>query len=67
MTLDMIANIPHSAFSEQQIRMMFWFLKANGVSRISSVKTLRSQNVVLHNMCGIRTLEYDGAFGQDIL
>jgi len=27
MTLDAIANIPRSAFSRQQIQMMFWFLK----------------------------------------
>jgi hypothetical protein len=63
MTLDIIANIPRSAFSRQQIEMMFWFSKANGVPRIPSAKTLRSQNAVLHSMCGVRTLEYDGAFG----
>jgi hypothetical protein len=63
MTLDTITNIPRSAFSRQQIEMMFWFLKANAVSRIPSAKTLRSQNAVLHSMCGVRTLEYDGAFG----
>jgi hypothetical protein len=63
MTLDTIANILRSAFSTKQIEMIFWFLKANGVSRIPSAKTLRSQNAVLHSMCAIRTLEYNGAFG----
>jgi hypothetical protein len=62
-TLDIVANIPCSAFSTQQIQMMFWFLKSNGVSRILSVKTLHNQNAALHSMCGIRTLEYSGAFG----
>ncbi|KAF8260388.1 hypothetical protein EI94DRAFT_1773711 [Lactarius quietus] len=62
-TLDIIANIPRSAFSTQQIQMMFWFLKFNGVSWIPSAKTLRNQNTALHSMCGIHTLEYDGAFG----
>lgn len=62
-TLDAIANIPRSGFSRQQMEIIFWFLKANGVSRIPSVRTLRSQNAVLHSMCGIRTLEYKGAFG----
>ncbi|KAF8270605.1 hypothetical protein EI94DRAFT_1770789 [Lactarius quietus] len=62
-TLDIIVNIPRSAFSTQQIQMMFWFLKSNGESRIQSAKTLRNQNTVLHSMCGIRTLEYDSAFG----
>ncbi|KAH9007410.1 hypothetical protein EDB83DRAFT_2236503, partial [Lactarius deliciosus] len=56
-------NIPRSSFSTQQINTMFWFLKANGVSRVPCVRTLRSQNAALHNMCGIRTLEYDGVFG----
>ena len=42
---------------------MFWFLKSNGVAQIPSAKTLRNQNAALHSMCGIRTLEYDGAFG----
>ncbi|KAH9044117.1 hypothetical protein EDB83DRAFT_2507524 [Lactarius deliciosus] len=55
-TLDIVANIPRSSFSTQQINTMFWFLKANGVSRVP-------QNAALHNMCGIRTLEYDGVFG----
>ena len=63
MTLDTMANIPRSAFSRQQIQMIFWFLKANGVSRIPSANTLYKQNAVLHSMCGVRTLEYDGAFG----
>lgn len=63
MTLDIIANIPRSAFSRQQIEMMFWFSKANGVSRIPSARTLRGQNAVLHSMCGVRTLEYNGALG----
>ncbi|KAH9071129.1 hypothetical protein EDB83DRAFT_2221412 [Lactarius deliciosus] len=62
-TLDIVANIPRSSFSTQQINTMFWFLKANGVSRVPCVRTLRSQNAALHNMCGIRTLEYDGVFG----
>ena len=62
-TLDIVANIPRSAFSMQQIQLMFWFLKANGAPRIPPAKTLRSQNAALHSMCGIRTLEYDGAFG----
>lgn len=62
-TLDIMANTPRSAFSIPQINMIYWFLKANGVSRIPSAKTLRSQNAILHSMCGVRTLEYDGAFG----
>ncbi|KAH8982323.1 hypothetical protein EDB86DRAFT_2834406 [Lactarius hatsudake] len=55
-TLDIVVNLPCSSFSTQQINTMFWFLKANGVSRVP-------QNAALHNMCGIRTLEYDGVFG----
>jgi hypothetical protein len=62
-TLDIIANISCSAFSTQQIQMMFWFLKSNGASWIPSAKTLHNQNAALHSMCGIRTLEYVGAFG----
>lgn len=62
-TLDIIANIPRLAFSTQQIQMMFWFLKSNGVSQVPSAKALRNQNAALHSMCGIHTLEYGGAFG----
>ena len=62
-TLDIIANILCSAFSNQQIHMIFWFLKSNGVSQILSAKMLHNQNVALHSMCGIHTLEYSGAFG----
>ncbi|KAH8983089.1 hypothetical protein EDB86DRAFT_3066391 [Lactarius hatsudake] len=62
-TLDIVANLPRSSFSMQQINTMFWFLKANGVSRVPCVRTLHSQNAALHNMCGIHTLEYDGVFG----
>jgi hypothetical protein len=62
-TLDIIANIPRSAFSGQQISMIFWFMKANGASQIPSAKTLRRQNAILHSMSGIRTIECFGAFG----
>ena len=62
-TLDIIANILCSAFSNQQIHMIFWFLKSNGVSQILLAKMLHNQNVALHSMCGIHTLEYSGAFG----
>lgn len=42
---------------------MLWLLKVNGVPQVPSAKTIHAHNATLHNMCGIRTLQYRGAFG----
>jgi hypothetical protein len=62
-TLDLVMNLPRSTFSIRQIDVMRWLLKANGASHVPSSKTIRAHNNALHNMCGVRTLQYTGAFG----
>ena len=47
----------------RQIDVMRWLLKANSASQVPSSKTIRHHNTSLHNMCGVRSLQYTGAFG----
>lgn len=56
-------NLPRSIFSMRQIDVMRWLLKVNSTSQVPTAKTIRSHNAALHNMCGVRTLSYTGAFG----
>ncbi|KAI9429051.1 hypothetical protein H4582DRAFT_2114726 [Lactarius indigo] len=42
---------------------MLSFLRINGLSNVPSAKTIRAQNTVLHDMCGVRTFQYIGAHG----
>ena len=47
----------------RQIDVMRWLLKANSASQVPSSKTIQLHNAALHNMCGVRSLQYTGAFG----
>ena len=63
LTLDVVMNLPRSTFSMCQLDVMRWLLKANSASQVPSSKTICAHNAALHNMCGVRTLQYTGAFG----
>ena len=56
-------DLPRSTFSMHQIDMMHWLLKANSASQVPSSKTIQQHNAALHNMCGVRSLQYTGTFG----
>lgn len=61
--LDFSTNLPQLAFSMCQVNIMLWFLKANGASHVPSSKMICTHNNALHNMCGVHSLQYTGAFG----
>ena len=56
-------NLPRSTFSLRQIDVMHWLLKANSASQVPASKTIQLHNAALHNMCGVRSFQYTGAFG----
>lgn len=62
-TMDMLMHLPRSAFSERQMDLFAWLLKANGANDVPSVDSMRDLNHTLREYTGIRTLPYDGAFG----
>ncbi|KAI0259692.1 hypothetical protein BC834DRAFT_806373, partial [Gloeopeniophorella convolvens] len=62
-TFDLIMNLPRATFSTRQIETILWLLKANGAPQVPSAKTIRDHNAALHDMCGIRTVQYDGVLG----
>ncbi|KAH9045528.1 hypothetical protein EDB85DRAFT_1852863, partial [Lactarius pseudohatsudake] len=62
-TLDIVMHLPRSPFSIHQLDVMNWLLSANGISGTRSTSSMRRLNKTLHDMCGIRTLPYDGALG----
>ncbi|KAH9036304.1 hypothetical protein EDB85DRAFT_1821811, partial [Lactarius pseudohatsudake] len=61
--LDIVMHLPRSSFSICQLDIMNWLLNANGVSGTRSTASMHRLNKTLHDMCGIRTLPYDGALG----
>ncbi|KAF8259512.1 hypothetical protein EI94DRAFT_1019353 [Lactarius quietus] len=63
LTLDLVMNLPRSTFSLCQIDVMRWLLKANGASQVPTSKTIHAHNAALHEMCGVRSIQYTGAFG----
>ncbi|KAH9040605.1 hypothetical protein EDB84DRAFT_1436749 [Lactarius hengduanensis] len=62
-TLDIVMHLPRSPFSIRQLDVMNWLLSANGISGTRSTSSMHRLNKTLHDMCGIRTLPYDGALG----
>lgn len=62
-TLDILMHLPRSAFSERQLDLFKWMLSINGVDSVPSVDTMKSLNAALQSVCGIETLEYEGALG----
>ncbi|KAF6750475.1 hypothetical protein DFP72DRAFT_1072193 [Ephemerocybe angulata] len=62
-TLDILMHLPRSVFSHKQLDLFLWLLKVNGVEQVPSVKQLKTVDLALQKMCGIRTIQYKGALG----
>ncbi|KAJ3792065.1 hypothetical protein GGU11DRAFT_750597 [Lentinula aff. detonsa] len=62
-TLDILMHLPRSVFSQRQLDLFLWLLRINGVPDVPSVKTMKTLNEAIQKMCGIDTLCYDGALG----
>jgi hypothetical protein len=56
-------HLPRSVFSHRQLDLFLWLLRVNGMQDVPSVKTMQALNKSLHSICGIRTIEYNGALG----
>lgn len=63
-TLDVLMHLPRSAFSHRQLNVLLWLLRVNNITLdIPSLKSMKNLQTKLHSLHGIRTLRYDGAFG----
>lgn len=66
-TLDILMHLPRSTFSEQQLDVLLWLVKVNGLGDemvdVPTVRHMKINNKNLQTACGIRTKEYMGAFG----
>lgn len=56
-------HMPRSAFSHRQLGIFLWFLKANGIRDVPSVKTMKTLNELLQKSCGIESIRYKGPLG----
>ncbi len=56
-------HLPRSVFSHRQLDIFIWFLKANGVRDVPSVKTMKTLNDLLQKSCGIEIIRYKGPLG----
>ncbi|KAJ7603920.1 hypothetical protein FB45DRAFT_1085359 [Roridomyces roridus] len=62
-TLDILMHLPRSVFSHRQLELFLWLLKVNNVEDVPTVKSMQELNVMLQQICGIETIEYNGALG----
>jgi hypothetical protein len=57
-------HLPRSAFSHRQLNVLLWLLKVNNINfDVPSLKAMKKMEAKVHSLHGIRTLRYDGAFG----
>ena len=57
-------HLPRSAFSQRQLDVLLWLLRVNNIAfDIPSLKSMKNLEVKLQSIHGIRTLPYNGAFG----
>ncbi|KAG8911181.1 hypothetical protein FRC02_006744 [Tulasnella sp. 418] len=62
-SLDILAHLPRSVFSENQLDLLFWLLQVNGVNHVPSVSVMKTQQQYLQGIVGIDTIKYHGALG----
>lgn len=62
-SLDILAHLPQSVFSETQLELLLWLLEINGVDNVPSVCVMKEEQKALQNLAGIDTRKYKGAFG----
>ncbi len=56
-------HLPRSAFSQHQLDLFLWLLEANKVDDLPSVASIKKLNEALQKLCGIESLQYEGALG----
>ncbi|KAF6750688.1 hypothetical protein DFP72DRAFT_991577 [Ephemerocybe angulata] len=56
-------HLPRSVFSQRQLDLFLWLLKANDMNDVPSVDTMDSITSRLQDLCGIRTMPHDGPLG----
>ncbi|KAG8948452.1 hypothetical protein FRC03_000718, partial [Tulasnella sp. 419] len=56
-SLDLLAHLPRSVFSEKQLDLLFWLLQINGVNHVPSVFVMKEDQKALQEMVGIEDRE----------
>ncbi len=56
-------HLPRSAFSENQLDLFLWILRANEVDDVPTINVMKNLNKLLQEICGIHTIEYQGGHG----
>ncbi|PCH45013.1 hypothetical protein WOLCODRAFT_19309 [Wolfiporia cocos MD-104 SS10] len=66
-TLDILMHLPCSVFSQCQLDLFLWLLKANGVKDVPTVHSMKSTNAAFQHLCGIQSIAYKGALGHNYM
>ncbi|KAF8985623.1 hypothetical protein BDQ17DRAFT_1187623, partial [Cyathus striatus] len=56
-------HLPHSVFSEAQMSLITWSHQFLGNEGVPNRSTMKSVEHFLQEMCGIKTIQYNGTFG----
>lgn len=62
-TIDVLMHLPQSVFSTNQLDILIWLLKVNGIPDVPSIRGIKKLNDLLQTMHGVETLSYEGALG----
>lgn len=55
--------MPRDMLSENQLELILWSERARGYKDVPSLKTLKAQDQLLHQHCGVDSIRYKGPLG----
>lgn len=62
-TLDILQNLPRSAFSDNQLEVLSWMLRVNGVDDVPSKAQQKDAQDEFRESHGVQSKKYSGALG----
>ncbi|KAI0309567.1 hypothetical protein OF83DRAFT_1296195 [Amylostereum chailletii] len=62
-SLDIIAHLPRTMFSDADMEVLLWLLVVNGVNGVPSISQLKASSALLDGLCGIEIRRCMGKHG----
>jgi hypothetical protein len=62
-TIDLVSHLPRAMFSDDNLDVLIWLLKANDVQATPSLRQLKVGRVLISKLCGVEVKQYMGKLG----
>lgn len=62
-SIDIIAHLPRTMFSDTDIEVLLWLLAVNGVKPVPSLRQVKASATLMQSLCGVSVKEYVGKHG----